>query len=405
MVAGLAARYRDVGYGVIGAAPTARAARELREKGGIPAGTMHALIRDLDRAGGFPDRTVLVIDEAGMASTRITAAIFAHAERAGTKVVAVGDPGQLASVLAGGWLGYVAVHQGGPALRQVLRQRDPGERSALEALHDGHPDAYLDYKRDAIAVHESEADAIAAPVDQWDAARRAHGSDGAVMIARDNQTRELLNHAARQRFKQDGSLAEDGSRVAGREYAPGDRIVARQNHPIADLDNGTMVTVVAIDARTHQMVITTAGGEHRALDLAYVANHVEYAYALTAHSAQGATVQWAGVIGRPGEFTKEWDRPVAGARRDHDPPDCWLLPGRSGTRGLRSAEASATAAEALETFRRRLRHSEVESLALERTGGPTALSTTARARGLPSGPPSRWRGSLASSARRPTLHL
>lgn len=47
---------------------------------------MHALISELDRAGGSPQQTVLVIDEAGIASTRIAAAIFAHAERADTKI-------------------------------------------------------------------------------------------------------------------------------------------------------------------------------------------------------------------------------------------------------------------------------------------------------------------------------
>ena len=81
MLAAVAERYRDAGYRVIGTAPTARAARELRDT----AGTMHALIGELDRAGGFPKRTVLMIDEAGMASTRITAAIFIHAEHADTR--------------------------------------------------------------------------------------------------------------------------------------------------------------------------------------------------------------------------------------------------------------------------------------------------------------------------------
>ena len=38
----------------------------------------------------------------------------------------------------------------------------------------------------------------------------------------------------------------------------------------------------------------------------YVAQHVQYAYAITGHSSQGATVRWATVIGRAGDFSKNW---------------------------------------------------------------------------------------------------
>jgi conjugative relaxase-like TrwC/TraI family protein len=282
MVASLAACYQDAGYRVIGTAPTARAARELRDAAAIPAGTMHALISELDRASGFPQRTVLVIGEAGMASTRIAAAIFTHAEQADTKIIAVGDPGQLASVHPGGWLAGLAGRHPVPQLREVIRQRDPADRAALEALHDGHPDAYLQHQRDSIAVHHDETNALVALVDQWDTARRRHGPQDAVMIARDNETRAQLNHAARERLKRDGVLPEDGVRIAHTEYTPGDRIIARRNHPGADIDNGTLATVLAVDARTHRMRITTTTGQQRELDLSYVARHVEHAYALTA---------------------------------------------------------------------------------------------------------------------------
>jgi hypothetical protein len=37
-----------------------------------------------------------------------------------------------------------------------------------------------------------------------------------------------------------------------------------------------------------------------------VAEHLQYAYVLTAHTIQGATVEWAGVVGRPEDFTRNW---------------------------------------------------------------------------------------------------
>jgi len=316
LIATLASCYRDAGYVVIGTAPTARAARELRSTACVLAGTMHALLAELDRGGGFPDRSVLVIDEAGMAPTRITTGIFAHAARVGTKIIAVGDPGQPASVQAGGWLAALADRHPGPQLREVIRQRDPGEREALEALHGGRPATYLEHKKDAITVRADEAQAVDALIEQWHAARHEHGPDGVVMLARDNNTRETLNHAGRARLKEDGALPQRRVFVGHREYASGDRVITRRNDLLADIDNGTLATVLAIDDRRHQMVIQTAAGAQRVLDLAYVARHVEYAYALTGHGAQGATAIWVGVVGRPEEFTREWAYTALSRARD-----------------------------------------------------------------------------------------
>src|ERR1019366_3855142 len=93
--------YEQAGYEVLGVAPTGRAARELADLAGIPSRTLDRLLIDLDQLGDtFPERCVIVFDEAGMAATRRTARLLEEAERAGVKVVAIGDPGQLASVQA-----------------------------------------------------------------------------------------------------------------------------------------------------------------------------------------------------------------------------------------------------------------------------------------------------------------
>ena len=63
----------------------------------------------------------------------------------GAKVVAIGDPGQLASVEAGGWLRAVGREAGALRLTEAMRQRDAGERRALAALHDRIPDRFLDW--------------------------------------------------------------------------------------------------------------------------------------------------------------------------------------------------------------------------------------------------------------------
>jgi ATP-dependent exoDNAse (exonuclease V) alpha subunit len=260
---------------------------------------------------------VVVLDEAGMAPTRLTARLLAVAEQAGAKVVAIGDPGQLGSVQAGGWLAALTTKDGQPTLRQAVRQQDASEREALQALHDGDPDAYLEHKHDQITVHDYETGAVAELTQQWSNARQEHGPAAAVMIARDNYTRELANRAARTQLKREGALAPLGVFLGGREYAPGDRVIARSNHRRHDLDNGTLATVIHINPATGAMLLETDAGEPRALDPQYVAEHLQHAYALTAHSAQGSTFQWAGVIGRPQEFTREWAYTALSRARRH----------------------------------------------------------------------------------------
>jgi hypothetical protein len=124
--------HRGWGNGVRGDADRTRRP-ELRDGAGVDAGTLHALAGVLDRRGGFPRGSVLLLDEAGMAAARITARVFEHAERAGVKVIAVGDAGQLSSVEAGGWFAALTRSRPGPSLREVIRQRDPAERAALAA--------------------------------------------------------------------------------------------------------------------------------------------------------------------------------------------------------------------------------------------------------------------------------
>ena len=306
LVGALAECYRATGWEVVGAAPTARAARQLRDTAGVPAETMHAMLLQLASGSRLSSRTVLVLDEAGMAPTRLTARLLSAAEEAGAKVVAVGDPGQLGSVQAGGWLGAIADAQASASLPRAVRQTDRAEQDALTALREGDPDTYLAHKQSDITVHEREASAIAELVERWLNARREYGPAGSVMIARDNYTRALSNLAARAKLKRDGELPSHGVLLGGREYTAGDRVVARRNHRLHDVDNGTLGTIADVDEQSGAMLIRTDLGELRAVDAGYAANHLEHAYALTAHSAQGATFDWAGVIGQPEEFTREW---------------------------------------------------------------------------------------------------
>jgi hypothetical protein len=37
-----------------------------------------------------------------------------------------------------------------------------------------------------------------------------------------------------------------------------------------------------------------------------VTEYLQHAFGLTAHTIQGGTVEWAGVVGHPEDFTRNW---------------------------------------------------------------------------------------------------
>jgi ATP-dependent exoDNAse (exonuclease V) alpha subunit len=111
------------GYQVLGCAPTGIATVGLAEEGFADARTIDRLLLDLGRGRVELDgRTVLVVDEAAMVGTRKLAPLLGHAERAGAKVVLVGDDRQFASIAAGGGFRALRLRLGASELTVNRRQ-------------------------------------------------------------------------------------------------------------------------------------------------------------------------------------------------------------------------------------------------------------------------------------------
>jgi hypothetical protein len=308
--------YESAGYQVLGVGPTGRAARELAEEAGIPARTLDRLLIDLEHLGDeLPAGCVVILDEAGMAPTRSSARLLEAGEQAGAKVIAIGDPGQLASVQAGGWLGVVGRELGVLRMTEVMRQRDPAERRALGALHDRQPTVYIEWADRAgrIETFSEPTEALEKAIAEWARTVAVVGPTQAVMVARDNDLRDELNRTARELQRGLGALGEEQS-YGGQELAVGDRVICRRNDSLVDVDNGMRGTVRHLDP--DRVVIDTDSGLVRELPAAYVAEHVEHAYALTGHGMQGGTVEAAIVVASPCDLTAGWSYTALSRARD-----------------------------------------------------------------------------------------
>lgn len=295
----LAQAWREDGGTVVGLAPSAAAAAQLRAALSGTTDTIAKLLDGLDRGalsvglGAIDKRTLVIVDEAAQSSTLDLNRVVEHALSVGASVRLVGDDRQLASIKSGGVLRDIARTVGAATLDAPVRFDDSTEGTASLALRRGEPVAfgyYLDHDRIHAGYHGSVVDDATGA---WKSATSGGGQ--ALLLAANRQVVRDLNERVRS-DRLDGHhpavevRLHDGSRASA-----GDLIVTRKNNrrlPITGTDwvkNGDrwQVNQVGTDGSLQATHLAT----HRTVQLPanYVGESVELGYATTIHLAQGST--------------------------------------------------------------------------------------------------------------------
>jgi exodeoxyribonuclease V alpha subunit len=154
--------------------------------------------------------------------------------------------------------------------------------------------------RGQIRLHPSAA-ALQETLAALAAGHYRRGDRVAIVVDTGEQADEL-NAAAREQLVAAGRV--DDTQVvttrAGQRIAAGDRIATRRNDRALAVANRDTWTVTAVDRRGELTVVpadaTAAAPVERMLPADYVTEHVQLAYASTAHGAQGDTVTAAHVV-------------------------------------------------------------------------------------------------------------
>ncbi len=245
-------------------------------------------------------KTLVVIDEAGMADTlSLDLAVQFVLDRGGS-VRLIGDDQQLAAIGAGGVLRDIQATHGACRLTELVRFVDPAEGAASLALREGQPEAlgfYLDRQR----VHVGDLSTMTEDVFGAWQADRGKGLDS-IMLA---PTRELvseLNQRARAHRLEGSAPAGVASaavptvRLADGNLASiGELVITRSNDRrlrTAATDwvkNGDRWTVLSVDDGALR-VQHTQSGRLVTLPAGYVQDATELGYATTVHAAQGVSV-------------------------------------------------------------------------------------------------------------------
>jgi conjugative relaxase-like TrwC/TraI family protein len=310
------------GYRPLATAPTGIATVSLEAEGFEEVATVDRLLVDLDRGherlGG---RTVLVVDEAGMAGSRKLARLLEHAQQAHAKVVLVGDDRQLAAIDAGGGFRALRLRLGASELVENRRQRHAWEREALELVRSGLVEeavaAYREHQR--VVVAESKTAATLALLQDWWAAWQDAERDPSrdvVVLAHRRAEVDRLNTHCQQLLSARGRLGPERLQVEDHKLAVGDRVVCGHN-AIAQLGlaNGSRGTVTALDPQARTLTIRLDGPQSREVVLPrwYLDGRgrgernrrVDLGYATTGHRAQGLT-RWRALVRLTGREDSNW---------------------------------------------------------------------------------------------------
>jgi conjugative relaxase-like TrwC/TraI family protein len=260
------------GYQVEGFAPTSRAARQLNEAG-IEARTLQSfLARTADPQVG-ERKHLYLIDESSLASTNqmreFLARLAVH-----DRVVLIGDIRQHQGVEAG--RPFEQLQKAGmrtARLDEIVRQKEPALKSAVELLATGQVSAALDVLQEQGRVKEipNAEERIRTIAKSY-----AESSENTLIVSPDNASRRELNTAVRQELKAVGAIAPEdhafrvlvqrqdmtgAERSWASHYEMNDVVRYSRGSKALGIEAAAYASVVAINPTANQLTVEKTNGE------------------------------------------------------------------------------------------------------------------------------------------------
>ncbi|HYM76087.1 MAG TPA: MobF family relaxase [Candidatus Dormibacteraeota bacterium] len=260
------------GYQVEGFAPTSRAARQLNEAG-IEAGTLQGFLARTANPEPREQKHFYLVDESSLASTNQMREFLGRLAPQ-DHVVLIGDIHQHQGVEAG--RPFEQLQEAGmrtARLDEIVRQRDPALKSAVELLATGQASAALDALQQQGRVKEipNVEERIRAIAKSY-----VESPQNTLIVSPDNASRRDLNVAVRQELKLNGTLApEDHSfrifvqrqdmtgaeRSWANHYEINDVIRYTRGSKAVGIEATTYASVVAINPATNQLTVEKTNQE------------------------------------------------------------------------------------------------------------------------------------------------
>lgn len=306
--------WEEGGLHVIGAALAGKAADGLQSGSGIASQTLHSLLSEIEQGQRIlDDKTVVVIDEAGMIGTRQLHRLLGQVHAAGAKVVLVGDHQQLQPIDAGGVFRKLSDELGYAGLEDIRRQQDEKDIAMIKQLIGGEAQAAIEQLTAAGQLVVAADDTVAsAMVDDWLAQRDPAKPGESLMLAGTKADVRKLNHLARQQLMAHGRLHSSvtlETEAGEKEFAVGERVLFTRNNRGLGVRNGMLGTLEGwrLDARSGsiEMTVRLDDGDVVRFNPAQY-GHLDYGYAISTHKAQGVTCDQVSVLLSESMTDREW---------------------------------------------------------------------------------------------------
>ena len=239
--------YESAGFKVHGAILQGKTAEDLERDSGIRSQTIHSFLNSVEKGHvALSDRSVIVVDEAGMVGSRQMEKLLEHVEASGARIRLVGDTRQLHAVDFGDAFGQVAQRTPVASLTHIQRQREGWQREASEhfSRHEIGAGLAAYEARGGVRALDDELAARKALIAQWGADRQASPDQSQVILAHSNASREALNRMVRDVRKSAGELGDETwiqTEKGSLAVAPGERVLfGRNDYGDLQVRNGTL---------------------------------------------------------------------------------------------------------------------------------------------------------------------
>jgi conjugative relaxase-like TrwC/TraI family protein len=260
------------GFQVEGFAPTSRAARQLGEAG-VPAGTLQGFLARSIPPAPPEQKHFYFVDESSLASTNQMREFLSRLVPQ-DRVLLVGDVRQHQGVEAG--RPFEQLQEAGmrtAMLDEIVRQKDPELKAAVEMLATGRVPAALDALQKQGRVREiSDGDERIRAI----ARSYAESPERTLIVSPDNASRRDLNAVVRRELKTNGTIGSEDHRfeilvqrqeMTGAErswasrYEINDVVRYSRGSESAGIQAGEYRTVVGINPADNLLTVERSTGE------------------------------------------------------------------------------------------------------------------------------------------------
>jgi len=263
------------GYQVEGLAPTSRAAQQL-EEAGIQSSTLQGHAARPHHNDGH--RHLYIVDESSLASTRQVNEFLRRLEEQ-DRVIFVGDTRQHQGVEAGRpfqQLQEAGMHTA--HLDEIIRQKDPALKQAVEQLAHGHVHEAIDNLRQQGRVLE-----IPNRDERLEAIAKAYAEqpDRTLVVSPDNRSRQEINERIHRELQSSGRVEEQEHRMSvlvprqemtgadrqwAVQYAPGDIVRYTRGSQAVGVKSGEYVHVTGVDREHNLLTVERDSGQRLTYD-------------------------------------------------------------------------------------------------------------------------------------------